>query len=115
MAIPAGYENTPGKCRICGATVNDGTESVLEVEIRRPRPVMPPKKSNPVKTVVHALSWGLLWGLIGAVVAGILMAVVLTLRGKVGDILTVKAVVALLGGAVVGFIIGATVGRPDDD
>ncbi len=108
MTIPPGYENTPGKCPGCGATVNDGTESLVDmldppvVATRRDASL---QKQVPVaaESLWRSLALSSLWGFAAGGGGAVLTMVVMTVRkGFASDF----SVTALISGAGYGLTIG---------
>lgn len=109
MAIPPGYENVAGRCRICGGTVS-ATESPpasrLDDTIRSARPQPQPTSAENLRKVRIAALHGLVVGALGALAGGIVMAVFFFLRGKTGEQTTISAFFASADtGILAGFVI----------
>lgn len=108
MTIPAGYENTPGKCTACGATVNDGAESLVDMldpPLVSSRRAAPAQRGEVGAREPYGRPWfkAALWGLVGGGGgAAVAMAGMTAHKGTTGDF----SLTALLSGAGYGLTIG---------
>ena len=109
MAIPPGYENVAGRCRICGGTVSatdSPPASRLDDTIRSARPKPQPTFAENLKKVRIAALHGLVGGALGALAGGIVMSVFFFLRGNTGEQTTIAAFFASADpGILAGFVI----------
>ena len=109
MAIPPGYENVVGRCRICGGTVS-ATESPpasrLDDTIRSARPKPQPTSAENLRKVRIAALQGLVVGALGALAGGVVITVFYFLRGHTGEQATIAAFFASADpGILAGFVI----------
>ena len=113
MLIPAGFEKQPGKCRICGATVNVGAEAHVgvvddRVQAFKAEVAVKAKEAQAaarVRIIVKAIAVGALT----AAACGILMAVFLYFRGQLGRKSTIGGFVASADtGLLLGFVLGTS-------
>ena len=109
MVIPPGYENATGHCPICGGVVSASSSppaSRLDKTMRSARPKPEPNRSEQLRQLTGPILHGLIIGAVGAVVGGIIMAVLMILRGKTGERVSVASFLASANpGILAGFVI----------
>jgi len=121
MTVPPQYQNTPGKCPVCGSIVNANagassealrSSSPLDDLYEPAKPVsaaVPAKPQKEKEPVGRAILWSLLFMALGAIIGGVIFATAMYLAGATGKFFSLKAFIASSGtGATVGSIIAGT-------
>ena len=107
MAIPPGYENTPGTCTGCGAEVNVPPPG--DDASPAPAPTPEVRQASFVEELRGTIPAAAAWGLAGALAGGIALASILCFIASRGETIVLSGVIATAdSGALMGFVICST-------